>query len=178
MDNKRLQINKSNPFYWLLFIVPLVGLGMFAIAWLSIGQSAATQLATGSSNAAPAEQAYHRLQETAGSIGGNWLRTLNPSVKAVQGDLVWNSKEQFGVMRLLNLPNPGNGYHYQVLVFDSYAESGQGTPLASLAIGSGRGSLYVPLRTAKKIIEPYKFVLTRSPVGERAEAQILLMVQP
>ncbi len=126
------------------------------------------------------ELAYLRLREDADHIGGNWLRTLNPVMQDVQGDLVWSSKEQAGVMRFVNLPEPRKGYRYHVWIYDSHSISDRAVSGAILEQGSGRQELFVPLTAASPVVTPYKFVLTQESVGgnEGAEARILLMVQP
>lgn len=112
------------------------------------------------------------------SVRGNWLRTLNPSVQDVQGDLVWNAAKQQGVMRFLNLPEPANGTFYQLWVYDSRSETG--TPISGAVFhqGSGTGEWLTPIQTQTPVSEPYKFELKLEVDDNRGAAQILLMVQP
>lgn len=117
------------------------------------------------------------LAETS-SVHGNWLRTLNPLVKDVQGDLVWNSAQQEGVMRLMNLPAPKDGHFYRLWLHDARGDSTAAVSGADLRQGSGRGELLTPIQTATTVEEPYKFVLTLQTDGNEAAGQTLLMVQP
>lgn len=128
------------------------------------------------------ELAYQRLRADTSHIGGNWLRTLNPAVQDVQGDLVWSNKEQAGVMRFINLPEPRKGFRYHVWIYDSHRVNDQAVSGAILGKGSGRQELFVPLAAASPVVAPYKFVLTQESDSDegndKTEARILLMVQP
>lgn len=112
------------------------------------------------------------------SVRGNWLRTLNPKVQDVQGDIVWNSKQQKGVMRIVNLPKPDPGSFYQLWLFDTHKSADEAVLGAVLRQGSGREELLVSIKTKQEVPEPYKFELKQAFDDKSQAAQILLMVQP
>ena len=113
-----------------------------------------------------------------GSVGGSWLRTLNPTVKNVQGDLVWNSTQQQGVMRLLDLPKPKAGTFYQLWLYDALGENQEPVSGGILQQGSGKTELFAPIKTTVTVQEPHKFELKLQTSNDAANGNILLMVQP
>jgi hypothetical protein len=155
----------------ILLVLSLVGLGGYVL-----GQFQGV-LANDSTPAGLQALRETLLAETS-SVRGNWLRTLNPLVKDVQGDLVWNSAQQQGVMRFVNLPSPKAGHFYQLWLYDTRGESDAAVSGAELREGSGRGELFVPIKTATTVEEPYKFVLALQAEGDKKVGQTLLMVQP
>ena len=122
---------------------------------------------------------YQFLRNRTDSVGGNWLRTLNPRMKDVQGDLIWNSTLQEGVMRFINLPAPKKNQRYLLWVHDSRAADGKPLLGAELESGSGKQELFAAISTKTPVTEPFKFVLTLNKADQTlADGQILLMVQP
>lgn len=130
-------------------------------------------------DAVPAD--LRQLRETLladpGSVSGHWLRTLNPQVKDVQGDLVWNSQQQKGVIRIRDLPNPSKGAFYHLWLYDA---RGDDKPVSGLVLrrGAGREELFALIKVDAPVLEPYKFVLKLEKEGDEENAQVLLMVQP
>lgn len=112
------------------------------------------------------------------SLRGNWLRTLNPKVQGVQGDIVWNSARQQGVMRIINLPKPASGSYYQLWLFDTHKSADEAVSGAVLRQGARHEELLAPIETEVEVLEPYKFELNLEYTDESREPQILLMVQP
>ncbi len=112
------------------------------------------------------------------SVGGSWLRTLNPTVKDVQGDLVWNSTTQQGVMRLLDLPNPKAGTFYQLWLYDARGASQEPVSGGILHQGSGKAALLTLIKTSIPVQEPYKFELKLQHDTIAANGKVLLVVQP
>lgn len=112
------------------------------------------------------------------SLRGNWLRTLNPKVQDVQGDIVWNSAQQQGVMRILNLPKPPSGSYYQLWLFDTQKSADEAVSGAVLRQGVGDEELLTPIEPGEEVLEPYKFELHLQHTDATLESQILLMVQP
>jgi hypothetical protein len=112
------------------------------------------------------------------SVRGNWLRTMNPLIQDVQGDLVWNSASQQGVMRLVNLPAAPKGNFYQLWMYDT--RNLQGKPVSAAIFREGavgqHNELFIPLKPASQVIDPFKFEL-RLHSETNDSSQILLMVQ-
>ena len=111
------------------------------------------------------------------SISGSWLRTLNPIVKDVQGDLVWNSTQQQGVLRIRDLPNPKAGHFYQLWLYDTLGNTTDGVSGGILSQGIGNEEVFMEIKTAKPVQEPYKFEF-KLQNDQNENGQILLMVQP
>ena len=157
----------------------LVGISFFIILLLIFGftQYGATRLTRSSEGNA---QQYADLKKLPSTKGGNWLRTLNASMQAVQGDLLWNSEQQLGMMRLINLPNPKTGFHYHIWAYDTQQTLGHPISIVSLSSGTGQQERYIPLTASEPVINPYKFELTLEPNAGRPQATnplVLLMVQ-
>lgn len=127
----------------------------------------------------PLQPLHDALLADPNSVGGNWLRTLNPAVKHVQGDLVWNSRQQQGVMRIRYLPNPKANDFYQLWLYDAQGKPEQ-QPVAGgkLSNGGEDETLYVAIKPAIPVQEPYKFVLKLHTATNPDAGQVLLMVQP
>jgi hypothetical protein len=121
---------------------------------------------------------HDTLLADSSSVHGNWLRTMNPLVQDVQGDVVWNNAQQQGVMRFVDLPDPKRGMVYQLWLYD--VKSPTETPIsgATLQQGSGKGEWFAPIKTATPVIEPYKFELKLANDAADTNGQLLLMVQP
>lgn len=124
-------------------------------------------------------QDYIELKQKAGTKAGSWLRTLNTDMQKIQGDLLWNSTDQLGMMRLNNLPNPKLGYQYHIWAYDSHRPSDQPISVLVLDRGSGQQEWYVPLAASEPIPSPYKFELTLESIDAQQAANpvVLLMVQ-
>ncbi|MEE9445121.1 MAG: anti-sigma factor [Cocleimonas sp.] len=64
------------------------------------------------------EHLKESILEQSDTIDTNWLRTLNPMVKHVQGRLLWSSTKQQGVVEFINLPSLKNTQQYRLWVYD------------------------------------------------------------
>ena len=160
-----------------LLFVCVVLLSIWTIShWLTVGRHQVDD----DSEVLSSKLSYQRLRNKNESIGGNWLRTLNPRVRDVQGDLIWNESLQQGVMRFINLPDPGKGFEYFLWVYDSHAKASQPVLAAVMARGAGKQEIFVDIEPDEAITKPYKFVLTMEASGQRepTDDSIMLMVQP
>lgn len=122
---------------------------------------------------------YAELKQQTNTKAGSWLRTLNADIQEVQGDLLWNSEQQIGMLRLKHLPNPKVGYQYHLWAYDAHRPSDQPISILVLDRGSGQQEWYLPLTASEPIPSPYKFELTLEPVDTQQTANplVLLMVQ-
>lgn len=120
---------------------------------------------------------YTNLRADPSSIRGNWLRTFNPRVQDVQGDLVWSPRQQQGVMRFINLPAPPSGRFYQLWLYD--ARNTQ-TPVSGAIFrkGSGKSDWYKAIYPETQVASPYKFELKLESDNNKTPPQLMLMVQP
>lgn len=124
------------------------------------------------------QELRQELLASADTQHGNWLRTLNPLVKRVEGDLVWNSPRQTGVMKISKLPRPKAGSYYQLWIFDTRKSTMNAISGAVFRYGSGRNELFIPIETNTHVESPYKFELNLEFDDPQKASQILLMVQP
>ncbi len=111
------------------------------------------------------------------SISGSWLRTLNPIVKDVQGDLVWNSTQQQGVLRIRDLPLPKAGHFYQLWLYDTHGNTADGISGGVLTQSIGSEEVFMSIKADTPVQEPYKFEL-KLQNDQDENGQTLLMVQP
>ncbi len=156
--------------YWLF-----TGLLLATAVWLGLNYFSRVQAET-----APGELAELReaLLADPASLRGNWLRTLNPLIQDVQGDLVWNAEKQQGVMRFVELPEPKRNTFYQLWLYDARGESSEPISGATFRRGSAKGEWLLPIKTETEVREPYKFELKLEMDEGKQPGQILLMVQP
>ncbi len=108
-------------------------------------------------------------------VNTNWLRTLNPLMKNVEGSLVWSAALQQGVVEFINLPRIKDNQYYQLWVHD-LAEANNQASLVAVIKGSNDEKLFMSFDTIK-IKSPYKFELVLHTEGE-AHNQPLLLAQP
>lgn len=156
--------------YWLF-----TGLLLATAVWLGLNYFSRVQ-----ADAVPDELAELRdtLLADPASLRGNWLRTLNPLIQDVQGDLVWNAEKQQGVMRFVDLPAPKRNTFYQLWLYDTRGESSEPVSGATFRRGSANSEWLLPIKTATEVQEPYKFELKLETDDGKQPGQILLMVQP
>jgi hypothetical protein len=119
-----------------------------------------------------------QLLADAGSIRGNWLRTLNPLVKTVQGDVVWNSTQQQGVMRFVDLPKPKAGTFYQLWLYDARGTSSEPVSGGIVTQGAGNDELLALIKSPQAVNEPYKFEFKLHTATQADAGKVLLMMQP
>ena len=108
-------------------------------------------------------------------VNTNWLRTLNPLMKNVEGSLVWSAVLQQGIIEFINLPKIDDNKYYQVWVHDLVETNNQAS-LVAVFKGSKNEKLMMSFDTIK-IKSPYKFELVLHTEG-KAYKQPLLLAQP
>lgn len=163
--------NKRWHYVWyvLLAVFLLVALGFGVRHWQPVQ--------AGADNSELSVLREHLLND-ASSVHGNWLRTLNPLVQHVQGDVVWNSAKNQGVMRFVDLPAPAAGRFYQLWLYD--AHSADGLPISGAVVRDGiaKGEWFAPIKTEQAVLAPFKFELHLHTDNAPEQSQLLLMVQP
>lgn len=105
----------------------------------------------------------------------NWLRTLNPLVKNVEGNLIWSATLQQGILEFLNLPKIDDNQYYQLWIHDLSKSSDQAT-LAAVFKGTKKEKLLMAFDTVQ-IKSPYKFELVLH-TDDQSKNQPLLLAQP
>jgi len=110
----------------------------------------------------------------------HWLRTLNPIVKKTDGDLIWNTEQQKGLMHFSNLPALKNGHIYQLWIYD-LQQSTEKPVLAAVFTGHKKKTLfYATIIPKNRVIKPFKFLLIKGKKGDKSfnKSQSLLLAQP
>jgi hypothetical protein len=110
-------------------------------------------------------------------LQSNWLKTLNPLAKKIQGDLIWSSQRQKGFMRFVNLPKLSVQQVYHLWIYD--LESSVKEPISATRFQADphiKKEYLVEIFPEKQVKKPYKFVLTLE--TKRQADQILLLAQP
>ena len=108
-------------------------------------------------------------------VNTNWLRTLNPLMKNVEGSIVWSAALQQGVIEFINLPKIDDNQYYQVWVHDLVETNNQAS-LVAVFKGPKNEKLMMSFDTIK-IKSPYKFELVLLTEG-KTSTQPLLLAQP
>lgn len=119
------------------------------------------------------------LQHSA-SVHVNWLRTLNPYIEDTEGDLVWNSEKQQGVMHFVDLPVSKESEQYHLWVYDLHQPQEKPISAGIFVIKQKNEDVYITVKPEQEIKKPYKFLLTLEKVGDTtfSNSQSLLLAQP
>lgn len=112
-------------------------------------------------------------------IDTNWLHTLNPLVKKVQGRLLWSSKKQQGVMEFINLPKLKKTQQYRLWIYDLYSNDSKpvSAEIDETAIYRQKNKVIIPFKPSNTAKSPFKFELTLEEKGVK-DGQPLLLAQP
>ncbi len=112
-------------------------------------------------------------------IDTNWLHTLNPLVKKVQGRLLWSSNKQQGLMEFINLPKLEKKQKYILLIYDLDAEND--APVSAILKQQQsyqrKNKIIIPFVVPRKVKSPFKFELLLEEANN-AVKQPLLLAQP
>lgn len=118
------------------------------------------------------------ILEQADTIDTNWLRTLNPIVKNVQGRLLWSSGLQKGVVEYINLPAIKNNQQYRLWVYDLYANDSKPITAAVFKSVDDSSSIFShSFFPSVAVKSPLKFELILEEGGVDTP-QPLLLAQP
>lgn len=107
----------------------------------------------------------------------DWMRTLNPKAKSVEGGIIWSQKKQQGVMTFKNLPVLSKKQQYHLWLYDRNTEQ----PISGHTFRQNRfdtNTRLVVFQPAKKVTSVYKFILNLENVNDEGDKQTLLRVQP
>ena len=109
-------------------------------------------------------------------IDTNWLRTLNPMVKDVQGRLIWSTSMQQGIMEFENLPELGKNQQYKLWVYDLVDSKNE--PRLAATFNNASGKIFLKsFNTEPRVSSPFKFELVLQTKGADSD-QPLLLAQP
>ena len=109
-------------------------------------------------------------------INMNWLRTLNPLVKNVEGRVIWSNNLQKGVMEFVGLPEIASNQNYQLWIYDLIGKDTK--PVFSTQFKQVIPKTYlIPFSSKIHINSPFKFELMLSTEGDET-SQPLFLAQP
>ena len=109
-------------------------------------------------------------------INTNWLHTLNPLVKNVEGQIAWSNLLQKGVMEFIGLPEIKDNQKYQLWIYDLTGKDTK--PIFSTEFSeSSSETLLLPFSSKELIKSPFKFELKLKTEGEET-SQPLFLAQP
>lgn len=160
---------------------PLLAKAIVLIVIVILGVFSHKKLQESRSEIQQEQQSKIVLQQTAildqdDVINTNWLRTLNPLVKNVEGSVVWSSILQQGVLEFIGLPEIENDQTYQLWVYDLLGKDSK--PILSSQFKEVSSDKFLVPFIAKELINnPFKFELLLATDGEKVR-QPLLLAQP
>jgi hypothetical protein len=133
------------------------------------------------SNLEEKQQQWKVLLEEKNTIHLHWLRTLNPFIKKTDGDMLWNTDLQKGLMRFVGLPALEKEQYYHLWIFD--LQQSQQKPISAGVFRLETkvvDKFYKQITPIRKVKQPYKFLLT---IGKKedttfSKSQSLLLAQP
>ena len=109
----------------------------------------------------------------------NWMRTLNPLAKNIQGDIVWSSLMQQGMMRFANLAALPQGQQYHLWIYDLASPADEPVSVVKFAPDLKIPTeLLIPFTSSQKISEPYKFMVMLEYADPTIPPEPLLLAQP
>jgi len=109
-------------------------------------------------------------------INTNWLRTLNPLVKNVEGRVLWSNILQQGIMEFIGLPKIAKNQAYQLWIYDLTGKDSKPVFSNEFSLANSRPML-IPFSAKKLILSPFKFELVLKTAGEDL-SQPLFLAQP
>ncbi|HFD31595.1 MAG TPA: anti-sigma factor [Gammaproteobacteria bacterium] len=166
---------KRLPLWFWILISFLTALGVVSFALYLIKYTQLTIAAQ--KDQTPLILQRNILLQQSDILQSNWLKTLNPLAKKIQGDLIWSNQQQKGFMRFANLPKLSSGQIYHLWVYD--LEQDLKKPISATQFQSephAKKEFLVEIVPEKIVKKPYKFILNLETEGE-AE-QVLLLAQP
>lgn len=109
-------------------------------------------------------------------INTNWLHTLNPLVKNVEGRVVWSNILQKGVMEFIGLPKIEKNQQYQLWIYDLVGKDTK--PILSKEFNETTSTtMLIPFTSKELILSPFKFELVLKTEGVEF-TQPLFLAQP
>ncbi len=182
MNSSTANVEKKNKLpFWLIML--MVSLGVIAASYFGLRYYQQSLKNAQPSHFQQLERAdLETLKESiiqqADTIDTNWLRTLNPIVKHVQGRLLWSSTMQQGVVEFINLPELKNNQQYRLWVYD--LEANNSKPITARVFKKVEfisGIFSRSFEPKVKVKNPLKFELVLEE-GDVEGFQPLLLAQP
>jgi len=168
--------NKFKPPLW--FWVALVSLSLITLTSVALNLAKSSRLnIVAQQHQKPLISQREALLKESDIIKSNWLKTLNPQAKKIQGDLIWSTKQQTGIMRFNHLPKLNADQSYHLWIYD--LEHSIKAPISATKFQTDtrvKKDFLVKIQPEMVIKKPYKFVLVIE--SKSQDKQILLLAQP
>ena len=172
--NDQVATSEGKSFFRPLIILGIVILLLGGLLGLSSYQKTQVNNVTEQQQTASnKQQAFILSQEDV--INTNWLHSLNPLVKNVQGRLLWSSQKQLGFTSFKNLPKVNAKQSYHLYLYDLGSKNNKAIEVAVLKPATS-GLFETSFEPMVKINSPLKFELILEEEG--VEGQPLLFAQP
>jgi len=177
-ENIQISVNKNKIPLW--FIISFSAVLLFTLS--SFGLYAYQKKNLRNQNISQESESYIQKQgllQQKDLIDTNWLHTLNPLVKKVQGRLLWSSNKQQGLMEFINLPNLKKKQQFTLWIYDLNSNSNKPI-LASIKHSESyrqKNKIIMPFSASSRVKSPFKFELMLKEEGNEI-AQPLLLAQP
>ena len=177
-ENIQTSANKDKIPLW--FIIVFSAVLLFTLS--SFGLYAYQKKNLRSQNMAQESESYIQklgILQQKDLIDTNWLHTLNPLVKKVQGRLLWSSNKQQGLMEFINLPKLKKKQQFTLWIYDLDSNSDRPI-LASIKHSESyrqKNKIIMPFSASSRVKSPFKFELMLNEAGKEVE-QPLLLAQP
>ncbi len=171
----KLSNNKHLPLWFWILISFLTALSVLSFTFYLIEYTQLTVAAE--KDQRPLILQRNLLLQQSGILQSNWLKTLNPLAKKIQGDLIWSNQQQKGFMRFVNLPKLSSGQTYHLWIYD--LEQNLKKPISATQFQAephNKKEFLVEIFPEKTVKKPYKFILALETEGQAQ--QILLLAQP
>ena len=123
---------------------------------------------------------WKKLSSKDDTLHLHWLRTLNPLVRQTDGDVIWSTSRQRGMMRFVGLPKLKGKQQYYLWIYDLQQSSEKPIPAGVFKGKKEKEETYMFFSPKEKIIQPFKFLLTIGQKGDVTftKSQSLLLAQP
>ena len=167
--------DKSN---W-LWPVLILAIAVTLISGMIYAQKLMQQVETIEQNQVSQYESRELMLTQADALNINWMRTLNPLAKNIQGDIVWSSSMQQGMMRFANLAALPNGQQYHLLIYDLASPADEPVSIVTFSPDLNIPTeLLIPFTSNKEIKEPYKFMIMLEYEDSKIASEPLLLAQP
>lgn len=168
----------TEPARWIWPLLTL-SLALMLIAGMIYAQHMMQQVETIEQNQVSQHVARSELLSQPDVLNINWMRTLNPLAKDVQGDVVWSNQQQEGMMRFANLASLPSGQQYHLWIYDLASPADEPVSIVTFSPDlTLRSELLIPFTSSREISEPYKFMVMLEHTEPSLPSEPLLLAQP
>ena len=172
MNNEVITVEKRNLPLWLVVLFVSALIVMLSSFGLSAYKKSQIVLPT-QSQQAHLDKLKQTLLSQPDIIDTNWLHTLNPLIKNVEGRLLWSTALQKGMVSFNNLPKIKKNQRFHLYVYDLHDPSNQAVS-ALLIKQNYTGRFEDSFEPETKISAPLKFELVLEEQGSDTSLPLLL----